>query len=476
MEQYKRNNLNCNIKRKIDYIQRDTFLIIKKDEEVVGYSENIFNHLDESGENNYFDEFNNQIKNKRNDCIIVINSKSYYCHCYRSGEYLLYEFEEYVYTNSKNLDISFEFLNLVSFDNNLDKSKDTIHQSTFENILINTIGNISKFDRVLLYKFNDSWSGKVIAEYNSSNEISIYNQFFPESDIPQYVRELFCKNKIRYIRNPYDIGHKIIYKSNDDLLNIIDGSLSNIINVSSNSHLKHLDTMKIASSYSLSVVVNGKLDGLIICHLFNTSEYLNISVSSRHICENLVKIYSKKLEQNIIDKEFKMHLFFDNLSIMSKMFDGYQDLEKNKNIEYVFKQILFYINADYFISNIFGNCISYNTDQEKCINLFNLINKSGIDVNTDNIFYINLNNNNDNCGNGNGNWVAFFKKPIKEKLKWAGNPELILYNNEKNTYLPRNDFAQYEINTLLEWEIYNKKSIIDFLKNTIFGFFNTKNN
>jgi hypothetical protein len=439
MENYKKTNLNCNTKREIKFIQSDTYLIIKKDTEIIGYSENIFEYLD---------NFNNLIKDKNEgDYIVKDNDISYYCHCYKSGDYLLFEFEEYVYIyDGIDLDLSLEYLNLINLENN----------KNIDNILINTIGKITKFDRVILYKFDKNWSGKVISEYNLSNKNSLYNQYFPESDIPQYVRQLFCKNKIRYIRNSYEVGYKIIYKN--DYIDIdLDASLSNILNVTSKSHQKHLDTMKVTSSYSLALIINNQLYGLIICHLFNTSEKVDLSVSSRHHCEKLVKIYNKKLEENILNKNIQMKTFFNNLSLLNTVLPGYNNIEYQTNLQYFFKQVLFYIDADYFISNINGDCFSYNIDIEKCSSLFYLINKSSSTIDKNNTFYIKNNN----------NWICFFKTNLENKIKWAGNPELILYNNLDNTFLPRDDFSLYEIETSTKWDIYNKDFIITFIENIL---------
>ena len=61
------------------------------------------------------------------------------------------------------------------------------------------VRNVTGFDRILVYQFDEEWNGEVIAEDRSASHIdSFLGLRFPHTDIPKQARELYVTNKVSY--------------------------------------------------------------------------------------------------------------------------------------------------------------------------------------------------------------------------------------------------------------------------------------
>ena len=60
-------------------------------------------------------------------------------------------------------------------------------------LFLDAFRKITHFDRVMIYRFLDDWSGEVIAEATAEGIGSYLGLHFPASDIPQIARNLYLK-------------------------------------------------------------------------------------------------------------------------------------------------------------------------------------------------------------------------------------------------------------------------------------------
>jgi len=131
------------------------------------------------------------------------------------------------------------------------------------NSAVNEIRNLTGFDRVMLYKFDHEYNGEVVAEAKQKNLNSFLQQHFPESDIPKQARELYLKNPIRLLA---DVNASVspIYPQDKpiDLSKCILRSVSPI-------HCQYLRNMGVNASMSISIIIAGKLWGLVACHHYS---------------------------------------------------------------------------------------------------------------------------------------------------------------------------------------------------------------
>ena len=121
---------------------------------------------------------------------------------------------------------------------------------------------ISGFDRVMIYRFAADCSGSVIAEARGPRRTSFLGHRFPASDIPAQARALYARNLLRVIA---DVGadqaplHPRSTAPTIDMSNCLLRSVSPV-------HLQDLKNMGVGASMSISIVIDGKLWGLIACH------------------------------------------------------------------------------------------------------------------------------------------------------------------------------------------------------------------
>jgi len=120
------------------------------------------------------------------------------------------------------------------------------------------------YDRVMIYRFAHDGSGQVMSEAKSPQLETFLGLNFPASDIPRQARELYLRNTIRVI--PDSSGAFVeIDPVIDASGNPLDLSFATLRSVSP-IHCEYLRNMGVAASMSISIVVSGRLWGLIACH------------------------------------------------------------------------------------------------------------------------------------------------------------------------------------------------------------------
>lgn len=120
------------------------------------------------------------------------------------------------------------------------------------------------FDRVMVYQFLADGSGFVIAEAKRDDVESFLGHHYPATDIPLQARALYIKNWIRTIADVDAVPVPIFPRSKGSE-KPIDLSFCSLRSVSP-IHLEYLRNMGVAASMSISIVMGGKLWGLIACH------------------------------------------------------------------------------------------------------------------------------------------------------------------------------------------------------------------
>ncbi|GGR19493.1 ATP-binding protein [Deinococcus ruber] len=127
------------------------------------------------------------------------------------------------------------------------------------------VRDLSGFDRVMIYRFAEDNSGEVIAEARRDDLHSFLGHLFPESDIPPQARALYVRHLLRLTADTQATPIPL-----EPLLNPqtaqptpLGGA---VLRSTSPMHLQYLRNMGVRSSLSVSIVVDGRLWGLIACH------------------------------------------------------------------------------------------------------------------------------------------------------------------------------------------------------------------
>lgn len=131
-------------------------------------------------------------------------------------------------------------------------------------VTVRQVRMLTRFDRVMIYQFNEDGSGSVVAEAAAPGIESYLGLRYPASDIPKQARELYKRNLLRIISDVSDEGCAIIPPASPEGT-ILDLSLSTTRAVSP-IHVEYLKNMGVEASMSISIIFQDRLWGLIACH------------------------------------------------------------------------------------------------------------------------------------------------------------------------------------------------------------------
>lgn len=125
--------------------------------------------------------------------------------------------------------------------------------------------DVSGHDRVMVYRFAEEGHGEVFAEERRADLESYLGNRYPASDIPQVARRLYERNRLRVVA---DVDYQPVPL--EPLLNPLTGadldmSLGLLRSVSP-MHVQYLKNMGVSATLVCSVMVGGRLWGLVACH------------------------------------------------------------------------------------------------------------------------------------------------------------------------------------------------------------------
>lgn len=159
---------------------------------------------------------------------------------------------------------------------------------------------LTGFDRVMVYRFDDSGAGEVIAEAARSDLEKFLGLRYPASDIPQQARALYLRNWLRIIPDvnatPVTVSP---YSSADGRpLDLSHAKLRAVSPI----HIEYLRNMGVGASMSVSIILQGKLWGLFACHHYKPRR---VSYARRTAAELYGQMFSLLLESQ--EREIAAH-------------------------------------------------------------------------------------------------------------------------------------------------------------------------
>ncbi|CAN5345589.1 hypothetical protein BH11ACT2_BH11ACT2_02510 [soil metagenome] len=123
---------------------------------------------------------------------------------------------------------------------------------------------ITGFDRVMVYRFHADEHGEVVAEVAAEGMEPYLGLHYPASDVPAQARALYLTKLSRMIASSIPVSATILADTNAGSPHELDLSGAELRAVSPH-HLEFMRNMGQASTFSLSIVVNGRLAGMITC-------------------------------------------------------------------------------------------------------------------------------------------------------------------------------------------------------------------
>lgn len=144
------------------------------------------------------------------------------------------------------------------------------------------------FDRVMAYRFRHDDSGDVVAEAKTDALSAYLGLRYPASDIPAQARRLYLLNTLRLIPHISYRAVPLIGAPGSPPLDLTHAVLRSVSPI----HVEYLHNMGVGASMSVSIVVGGRLWGLIACHHMSS---LYVPYPVRADCDVLAQIVSSTI-------------------------------------------------------------------------------------------------------------------------------------------------------------------------------------
>jgi light-regulated signal transduction histidine kinase (bacteriophytochrome) len=127
------------------------------------------------------------------------------------------------------------------------------------------VRELTDFDRVMIYRFADDATGEVIAESRANDMVPYLGLRYPATDIPSQARRLYLDNRLREIADTQALIEPLYPPCAADTEKPVDLSTS-ILRAISPYHLQYTNNMGVRATIVASLIIDGKLWGLLTCH------------------------------------------------------------------------------------------------------------------------------------------------------------------------------------------------------------------
>jgi two-component system, chemotaxis family, sensor kinase Cph1 len=214
---------------------------------------------------------------------ISVNGTTYNIVGHRAGDLTILEFEEISDAEVATLDSLYPHLRTF-----VDTLQGVDSAETLSELVASRVRTITGFDRVMVYRFDADWNGTVIAEDRNDRLPSYLDLRFPAADIPSQARELYRTNRQRLIADAAYEPIPVLSIPGSDPLDMSFSVLRSVSPV----HVEYMQNMGTASSMSISILVDGRLWGLISCH---SEAPRLVPFPIRAACDFLGQMYSMQL-------------------------------------------------------------------------------------------------------------------------------------------------------------------------------------
>jgi chemotaxis family two-component system sensor kinase Cph1 len=150
---------------------------------------------------------------------------------------------------------------------------------------------LTGYDRVMVYRFDDEGHGEVLSEAREPALEPFLGNWYPATDIPQIARRLYVRNRVRVLRDveytPAPLTPPLSPITGDHL----DMSLCFLRSISP-IHVQYLKNMGVRGTLVVSLLVNGKLWGLVSCHHY-VPRFIHFE--ERAVCELLAEAVATRI-------------------------------------------------------------------------------------------------------------------------------------------------------------------------------------
>ncbi|GAB3533976.1 hypothetical protein GCM10027443_20350 [Pontibacter brevis] len=316
------------------------------------------------------------------------------------------------------------------------------------------IKKFTRFDRVLVYQFDEQWNGIVIGQAREADMADYMDLRFPASDVPKQARDLYFSNPYRLIPTRDYVPVRLIPVINPLTQRFTDLSDSNLRSVAG-VHLEYLANLNIMASMSLPLIIDNKLWGLVSCHhkspknpsyeLRSAMELLSGIVSAQIASKErektiMLQAQLRGVHARLLEQLYTVPDFADGL------LTGATNLQELLNLTGV---------AVLFEGSIRTSGSTPGNQELKELAAWLRRNKKDGVFATDTLpkQYVQSKNYKDQASGlialpinaEQGEYILGFRPEVIQTVNWGGNPNnAIQLEPDGKTYHPRNSFATYQ--------------------------------
>jgi light-regulated signal transduction histidine kinase (bacteriophytochrome) len=151
--------------------------------------------------------------------------------------------------------------------------------------------DLTGYDRVMVYRFDDDGHGEVLSEQREPHLEPYLGNHYPASDIPQIARRLYQRNRVRVLADvnyaPVALEPRLSPLTGQEL----DMSLCFLRSMSP-IHIQYLQNMGVAATLVVSLMVGGRLWGLVSCHHYQPRF---VHYEMRAVCDLLAEAVATRI-------------------------------------------------------------------------------------------------------------------------------------------------------------------------------------
>lgn len=159
-------------------------------------------------------------------------------------------------------------------------------------LAVSQLKELTGFGRCLAYRFDSDGHGEVLAELADPGYESYLGHRFPASDIPAQARDLYRINQFRLICDADAVPVPLHCVDAAWTAQKLDLSMADLRSISP-VHIQYMRNMRTPASMSVSIVVAGKLWGMVSCHHRTP---LSLALAKRNACRHLGRLVSMQVE------------------------------------------------------------------------------------------------------------------------------------------------------------------------------------
>jgi chemotaxis family two-component system sensor kinase Cph1 len=151
--------------------------------------------------------------------------------------------------------------------------------------------NVTAYDRVMIYRFDEEGHGEVFAERRQAGLEPYLGNHYPASDIPQIARRLYERNRVRVLVDVEAAQVPLVPRVSPITGRDLDMSLC-LLRSMSPLHIQYLKNMGVRATMVVSLMVGGRLWGLVACHHYVPR---HVDYEARAACDLLAEALATRI-------------------------------------------------------------------------------------------------------------------------------------------------------------------------------------